>query len=675
MNELDVSALVNTIGFAAGLSLYAMLLVMVLGGPTAAVRVLNSSIAVPTFRIPAERLPLVTGLLGLVWNVAELVVYVSRDLQATEPSPVVVAIAFTALGFLPAVVVHSAVESPSPAVASDIGVWVRRLAYGLSAVGAVLQCMAAATGRPDLSDAGLRLLTVGFLVVIAALFVVSRRSAHPRRAVWFAALSVFAVSALHLTHHTGNESWMVELVGHHASIPLAVAILYQDYRFALADIFLKRVLSLVLLVAVAFGLYLGAVSRLIGMRDSTGALEPLAIGAMIGVWVLLALAYPALRGVASWFVDAVVLHRADYAVLRATVAREIAPIDDPREILGLVCERLRPALAARSVEWRVLSSALLEDGVHVDGIEASRLVHPAVPGGTDDGALVTLTVPTAETPQYAIDIGDLTGGRRLLSDDVAMLEAVANLVARRIDAVRVSHQRFAHDLREQEISKLATEAELRAIRAQLNPHFLFNALTTIGYLIQTSPERAFETLMRLTALLRAVLKRSEGEFSTLGDEIELIESYLAIERARFEERLAVTIDVPDELRGLRIPMLIVQPLVENAIKHGIAPSRAGGRVTVRARVEFGDGEARGGMRLTVTDTGLGVSEANLEAGRERGIGLASVQRRLAGHFGDEARVSIESVPGAGTKVDVHFPVARAEAERTAVPAAAAGGEP
>ena len=156
----------------------------------------------------------------------------------------------------------------------------------------------------------------------------------------------------------------------------------------------------------------------------------------------------------------------------------------------------------------------------------------------------------AEAPAYAIAIvGELTGGRRLLSDDLATLEAIA--VDRRPPHRRASaspHERYERELREQEIGKLATEAELRALRAQINPHFLFNALTTIGYLIQTAPPRALETLMRLTALLRGVL-RSEGEFTTLGRELELIESYLDIERARFEQRLRVRIDVPAGAAG------------------------------------------------------------------------------------------------------------------------------
>src|SRR5213592_1347983 len=111
-------------------------------------------------------------------------------------------------------------------------------------------------------------------------------------------------------------------------------------------------------------------------------------------------------------------------------------------------------------------------------------------------------------------------------------------------------ERYQRDIQEQEMRKLAAEAELRALRAQVHPHFLFNALTTIGYLIQTSPERALGTLMRLSSLLRSVL-RSGPEFSTLGEELKIIEAYLEIERARFEDRLSLRIEVPAELRGLR----------------------------------------------------------------------------------------------------------------------------
>src|SRR5205807_10049772 len=135
-------------------------------------------------------------------------------------------------------------------------------------------------------------------------------------------------------------------------------------------------------------------------------------------------------------------------------------------------------------------------------------------------------------------------------------DALSAAAARRIDGIRITKERYEREIRDQELEKLATQAELRTLRAQLNPHFLFNALTTIGHLIQAAPPRALETLLRLTSLLRAVL-RSEAEFTTLGGELEVVESYLDIERARFEERLEVTIDVPDRLRSVRIPPLIL----------------------------------------------------------------------------------------------------------------------
>jgi LytS/YehU family sensor histidine kinase len=227
------------------------------------------------------------------------------------------------------------------------------------------------------------------------------------------------------------------------------------------------------------------------------------------------------------------------------------------------------------------------------------------------------------------------------------------MLARRIDAVRVMHERCQRNLREQEIGKLATEAELRALRAQINPHFLFNALTTIGYLIQTSPARALDTLLRLTSLLRAVL-RSENEFTTLGREIELVESYLDIERARFEDRLRVQLDVPAALKNLRVPPLLLQPVVENAVKHGIAPERRGGEVTVSARLERDD---RVGLLLVlvVRDSGAGVSADDLKRRRDLGVGLTNIERRLACHYGDAASLSFASAPGAGTTVEIHVP--------------------
>ncbi len=224
--------------------------------------------------------------------------------------------------------------------------------------------------------------------------------------------------------------------------------------------------------------------------------------------------------------------------------------------------------------------------------------------------------------------------------------------------MRVTHERCQRDLREQEIGRLATEAELRALQAQLNPHFLFNALTTIGYLIQTAPSRAMDTLMGLTGLLRRILKRSTGELVTLGEELELIEMYLAIERARFEERLRVRIDVPFELRALPIPPLLLQPLVENAVKHGISPCRGGGEIRVAAElVRVSDGSGHESvLSLEVADTGRGASKKELDEGRRKGVGLGNVESRLERYYGPSASLRINTSPGTGFRVKAYLPV-------------------
>jgi LytS/YehU family sensor histidine kinase len=236
-----------------------------------------------------------------------------------------------------------------------------------------------------------------------------------------------------------------------------------------------------------------------------------------------------------------------------------------------------------------------------------------------------------------------------------MVEAAAATAARRIDALRMAAERYERRLREEEMLKLAAEAELRALRAQVNPHFLFNALTTIGYLVETAPARATKTLLRLTSLLRVVL-RSDGEFTTLGRELELIEHYLDIERERFEERLRVQIDVPSSLRALRIPSLSMQPLVENAVKHGVAPSVPGGDIQIAASVESGS-EAR--LRLSVRNTGAPLQRTPADSPRR--VGLANVKRRLAGHYGVAAKFSLERDAHGATVATIELPIEAAAA--------------
>jgi hypothetical protein len=431
--------------------------------------------------------------------------------------------------------------------------------------------------------------------------------------------------------HGASESWFAELLGHHASIPLAFAILYQDYRFAFADLFLKRALTLLALVTIVF----------IGwstVAPSLTILPPgsVAVFVLLGMWIGTALVFPWLRRRVSVFVDRVVLRRANYATLVDTLAATLQSCASEEAVLDHTCAVLAPALSADSVHWRI--------------------DRPATTPSAQE-----IAIPTTEEPQNVLTIGRLTGGRRLLSDDTILLDRVALLAGRRIDALRLSDERYERMLREREISTLAAEAELRALRAQINPHFLFNALTTLGYLIQHAPARALDTLLRLTTLLRAVL-RSEGEFTTLGHEQQLIECYLQIERERFEERLDAVVDIPQALSGVAIPSLIVQPLVENAIKHGIAHARDGGRVIVSARLERD--EAAPCLRILVRNTGALLNGRTPAAGS--GIGLQNVQRRLHCYYGDAAVFTLTRSDAGETVAELRLPAGEADDDQAAV---------
>jgi two-component system LytT family sensor kinase len=618
-----MSELLNLIGLSAGVVLYTVLLVMV-------VRNAPRPVGATSF----DPLLLGTAILGLVWNLCALPAYELPKVGVGGSFPFLVAIGVSALGFLPAVVVHSVLRGRRAGLGGATRRALTIIAYGVSSIAAAMHFDSAMKGGPVPSVLAMRLLTYTFVALIAPVAAATRGQPGSRRALWVAALAVFAVSALHLSNfHAGDASWPVELVGHHASLPLAVAILYQDYPFALADLFLKRALALLALLAVAF-----AAIGLFGQYSGAFAqLGPRQIGVLVTLWVVTALTYPALWRATAWFVDSIVLQRPDYRQFRSSIARRVQAHDDIDALLTDLCDQLGPAFSAARVEWRTWNGADELAGVVArgDGLEA--------------------IVPTTEAPRYAITISEVTGGRRFLSDDVATLEAVTAVAARRIDAIRITNERYEREIRDQELEKLATEAELRTLRAQLNPHFLFNALTTIGHLIQTAPPRALETLLRLTSLLRAVL-RSEGEFTTLGREMETVAAYLDIERARFEWRLRTEIDVPP---------LVLQPIVENAVKHGVSQQRQGGEVRVTARVERTAAETPQ-LVLVVSDTGAGVAPDDLRRRRLLGVGLANVERRLTCQYGGAASLSIHSEQSVGTTVEIRLPVRRHVAAEAAL---------
>jgi two-component system, LytTR family, sensor kinase len=199
----------------------------------------------------------------------------------------------------------------------------------------------------------------------------------------------------------------------------------------------------------------------------------------------------------------------------------------------------------------------------------------------------------------------------------------------------------------------AEQAELRALRAEISPHFVYNALTTIASFVRSDPGRARELILDFALFIRHNLAR-HGEYTTLAGEFRAVEAYLALARAVLGERLNVQVRIAPEVLPVAIPFLALQPLVENAVQHGIERTEAGGSVQV-------SGEAQGeDCVIAVEDDGPGMPPeraADVLAGRGGGpsLGLANVDRRLRAVFGAGYGLVIETADGAGTRVVVRVP--------------------
>jgi len=209
-----------------------------------------------------------------------------------------------------------------------------------------------------------------------------------------------------------------------------------------------------------------------------------------------------------------------------------------------------------------------------------------------------------------------------------------------------NNARIEHRLQEQE--KLLLAAKIEALASQINPHFLFNTLTSISSLIRTQPETARMLITKLSGLLRRLM-RSTDHFVTLREELESIDEYLAIEVVRFGPQLRVDKEIAPQTLDVIVPSMILQPLVENSIKHGLSRKVGGGRITIKTHARDGH------TVIEVHDDGLGMTEEQLVHALGDGIGLSNVDERLRVIYGANYHLKLTSVPGEGTCASVAIP--------------------
>jgi two-component system LytT family sensor kinase len=197
------------------------------------------------------------------------------------------------------------------------------------------------------------------------------------------------------------------------------------------------------------------------------------------------------------------------------------------------------------------------------------------------------------------------------------------------------------------------EAEVRALRAQISPHFIYNSLGAIASFVRTDPDRARELLLEFADFTRYSF-RSHGEYTTLSEELRSVERYLLLEQARFGDRLRISLLIAPEVLPVTVPYLAIQPLVENAVRHGLATKEGGGHVSITASDEGAEAV------ITVEDDGVGSDPVAIRTvldGHADGdnVGLGNVDARLRQVYGDDFGLVVETAPGAGTKVTFRVP--------------------
>jgi len=325
-------------------------------------------------------------------------------------------------------------------------------------------------------------------------------------------------------------------------------------------------------------------------------------------------------------------------------------------------KHLRALLGTSAVALTDTEALLTWDGAGNDHAGAA-IGHAREALGS--GRTIVLDAPEVacedqDCPIRTAVIAPLTSEERVIGTLIAYgIDTTANLVRATEEVAEwVSSQ---VELAELDRSRTrAIEAELRALRAQISPHFIYNSLAAIASFVRTDPARARELLLEFADFTRYAFRRG-GEFTTLADELKNIERYLVLEQARFGDRLQTKLIIAPEVRQVAVPFLAVQPLVENAVRHGLEGKDGPGHVTICAE------DAGSEALIWVEDDGLGVdpelvrralageSEADPTPGGGNSVGMGNVDARLRHTFGDNYGLVVETAPGAGTKVSFRIP--------------------
>jgi Tfp pilus assembly protein PilF/two-component sensor histidine kinase len=446
-------------------------------------------------------------------------------------------------------------------------------------------------------------------------------------------------------------------------MPLALVLvnLYYEARYVFVDLLIKKSAVLLVMGMMAVFYYVYVVepfARSSGWRS-------IGYPALL-ILVPLVVASAFARGVETLLERYVFKRKSSPAEFLSGFSRAIRYASDEQQLLEISKKYLSEMFSTRNVFV-----------VFAEESDDARFPMPQVRRElqkTTNGCVLRSDIQDPETAdccrQNSIEVivplrigekisGYIALGRRhykepYMSEDLGLLHSLADQLEFALENLALEKKRRDQELKEKELKILASRAELRALRAQINPHFLFNALNTIASLIRKTPNKAEETVEMLADVFRYTLAKSGTDIIPLAEELNFLQAYLEIEKARFGSKLQVEIKVDPQAEQVKIPSMLLQPLVENAIKHGIAPKVEGGKVAISAACE------NNLLKVEVADNGVGFDCSNAQRLYRDGVGMKNVRDRLKTLYGNEDGLQIQSTPNVGTKILIAMPVRAVE---------------
>jgi two-component system LytT family sensor kinase len=582
--------LINTIGHSAGVLLFGFIIVLL-------VRDRRSQ------GLRETKLSILAAALAFGWNVGSLIALGAGNSDSLAMRIVMTA-SFAVLSLLPAVLLEVALQGQLRML-TNAGYVISGLAVSLH----VMELFVPASAAHQLA---LLLVAVGFaaLTVLAVL-----RKRNVRRTEWFslACLLLFASSFPHFGYQHFRSPWAAEVTWHHIGIPVALIVLLQNYRFLLLDTFIRFLMN--------SGLAAAYVACLVGLNRKFQLSQLVAhnvflSGIILVILCLSLILFAHLRNLLQQWIGRRIFHREN--------------LDERLQRIGLLGAKMQ-------TERELIAGAASEVATHLRAVRCevvcdigrdSKDGRPSMFMG-DSASNSSLAWAEAEIPlrfssggvSYLLT-GTRSGRQRYLSEDFEDMRRLGAAIVEQVE-------RF----RSEELRRLATQAELRALQAQINPHFLFNAFNTLYGTIDRGSFEARRLVLNLTDIFRYVLQGDRAVIAFL-EELRIIKAYLEIESLRLGDRLETEIEVDESALSVMIPILSIQPLVENAVKHGVAAKSGPGRVILRAH------KSGGVLKIVVEDASLGKEGSGAAPLEGFGLGLANVRRRLNLCFGPESTLEV-----------------------------------